>query len=320
MIDHHLESKLDNQTEVLKLNYENQTEVLDQILDTKQNEQREWIEENMNRRFNQLQATFGKVLESKLKQQKEEFEDTSQNDLRKSLEETFNKINQVRDTFVQMLESKLKQQKEEFADTTQKLTKSLEETRSKINQMEDTFVQVLDGKLNEQKEHHDQGLKNQSEQFEEATQNLRKYLKDNHLMLLNTVFSDIVMVEILRVQHPQLNEQKENYLKLLNTVFDKDDVEMYSSNIKAIARKAMNDGNDDCPTDWVKMMHTCIFLSPEPANFDNATKKCEEMDGQLYEPKTLFYNQLVYAIIEEKNGQGRRFTSVSMTDMKKDRE
>ena len=35
VIDHHLESKLDNQTEVLKLNYENQTEVLDQILDTK---------------------------------------------------------------------------------------------------------------------------------------------------------------------------------------------------------------------------------------------------------------------------------------------
>merc|ERR1712062_171997 len=55
------------------------------------------------------------------------------------------------------------------------------------------------------------------------------------------------------------------------------------------------------------MMNTCIFLSPEPANFDNATKKCEEMDGQLYEPKTLFHNQLVYAIIEEKERTRQAF-------------
>ena len=303
VIDHHLESKLDNQTEVLKSNYENQTEFLDQILDTKQNEQREWIEENLNRRFNQMQNKFLQVL----KQQKEEFEDTSQNNLRKSLEETLNRINQVQDTFVQVLESKLKQQKEEFEDTTQKLTKALEETRSKIRQMEDTFVQVLDGKLHEQKEHHDQRLRNQSEQFNGTTQSLKKDLKDNHLMLLNTVFSEIVTVEIFRVQYPQLYEQKENYLMLLNTVFGKDDVEMYSSHIKAIASNAINDDNDDCPTDWVKMMHTCIFLSPEIANFDNATKKCEEMDGQLYEPKTLFHNQLVYAIIEQKERTRQAF-------------
>ena len=69
----------------------------------------------------------------------------------------------------------------------------------------------------------------------------------------------------------------------------------------------MNDSTDDCPTDWVKIMHSCIFLASETANFDTATEKCEEMDGQLYEPMTLFHNQLVYALIEEKERAGHAF-------------
>merc|ERR1711884_640785 len=110
------------------------------------------------------------------------------------------KITQLKDTFVNVLNAKLNEQK-------------------------DTFAQVLDTKLNEQKEHYDQAITNQSKQFEEATQNLRRSLEENHLMVLNSVF-------------------------------DKDDVEMYSNSsyLKEIARKAMNDDTDDCPTDWVKIM------------------------------------------------------------------
>merc|ERR1711953_675998 len=63
-----------------------------------------------------------------------------------------------------------------------------------------------------------------------------------------------------------------------------------------------------CPTNWNKVLNTCIYLSSGSAtDFDTAIEKCEDMDGKLYEPQSLFHNQLVYALIEEKGLEGSGF-------------
>ena len=57
--------------------------------------------------------------------------------------------------------------------------------------------------------------------------------------------------------------------------------------------------NKFCPTNWTKVLDSCILISSESTNFDNAIEKCEDLDGKLYEPQTLFHNQLVSALIED---------------------
>ena len=55
-----------------------------------------------------------------------------------------------------------------------------------------------------------------------------------------------------------------------------------------------------CPTNWNKVLDSCILISSNSVNFDTAIEKCKDLDGKLYEPQTLFHNQLVSALIEEK--------------------
>ena len=62
-----------------------------------------------------------------------------------------------------------------------------------------------------------------------------------------------------------------------------------------------------CPTNWKKVLDSCILLSSESADFDTAIEKCKDLGGKLYEPQSLFHNQLVYALIEIKGLEGSGF-------------
>ena len=61
----------------------------------------------------------------------------------------------------------------------------------------------------------------------------------------------------------------------------------------------------NCPTEWVPIMDSCIWLSSEAVDFETATEKCIEMEGaRLYEPQTKLHNQLVFTLMKEKGVEG----------------
>ena len=141
----------------------------------------------------------------------------------------------------------------------------------KLDQQKDGFVQVLDDKMDHQKDEFVQLLENK---FEKQ--------KDDLVQLFQTTIEG---------QTKKMEENHAMVLYSLASTFIADSVQSTKS----------------CPTNWNKVLDTCILLSSGSADFDTAIKKCEDMDGKLYEPQSLFHNQLVYALIEAKGIQSSGF-------------
>ena len=58
-----------------------------------------------------------------------------------------------------------------------------------------------------------------------------------------------------------------------------------------------------CPPDWIRIMNSCIRTSTESLAFNEAAEKCKEFDtnARLYEPRSKLHNQLVFALLKERN-------------------
>jgi len=92
----------------------------------------------------------------------------------------------------------------------------------------------------------------------------------------------------------KLEDQKENTTKSLEKNHA---MVLYSLASTFIADTVQS--TKSCPTNWNKVLDSCILLSSEKTDFDNAAEKCKDVDAKLYEPQSLFHNQLVSALIED---------------------
>ena len=94
----------------------------------------------------------------------------------------------------------------------------------------------------------------------------------------------------------KLDQQKNDFVQLLDAK-----MEQYMDK----CNQKMN--VKSCPTNWNKVLDSCILLSSEEADFDTAIEKCKDLDAKLYEPQSLSHNQMVYALIEEKGLEAKHF-------------
>ena len=66
---------------------------------------------------------------------------------------------------------------------------------------------------------------------------------------------------------------------------------------------ALNSDFLACPTDWVRVLESCILVSNEMATFDKAAEKCKEFhsDASLYEPPNKHHNDLVFNLLSNEH-------------------
>ena len=117
----------------------------------------------------------------------------------------------------------------------------------------------------------------------------------------------------------KLDDQKENFEQKLEDQIEnitKSLEENHAMVLYSLATTFIADtvqSSKSCPANWNKVLDSCILLFSSPwekADFDDATKKCKDLGGKLYEPQSLFHNQLVYALIEEKGREGSHWIGI----------
>ena len=101
----------------------------------------------------------------------------------------------------------------------------------------------------------------------------------------------------------KFEEQKEQFEVLL--LKQKEDFEQKLLGLQEkfndiLTAVALNSDFLPCPSDWVRVVHSCIWVSNEKATFDNATEKCKELDSaaSLYEPPNKHHNDLVFNLLK----------------------
>ena len=71
----------------------------------------------------------------------------------------------------------------------------------------------------------------------------------------------------------------------------------------------------ECRSGWYRIMETCIWLSREKKNFDDARDHCATMNldqGRLFEPTSRLQNDLVVTLL--KNRQNESHAWIGITD------
>ena len=232
---------------------------------------------------NVLERAFGNVLTKRLEKQTkatEEMFEIKLADHRDKLNEMFDtkqeeQRNQIRDDVGQVLDAKFEQQKDGFVQLLD----------DKFEKQKDDFVQLLDDKMEQEMEKRNQRMNVKFEQLQTALEQQKELLQDQK-----------------ETFEQKIKDQEENITKSLK--------ENHAMVLYSLAKTFIADNvksNKSCPTNWNQVFDSCIFLSSEYAEFDNATEKCKDLDGKLYEPQSLFHNQLVSALIEEKGQEGSSF-------------
>ena len=101
----------------------------------------------------------------------------------------------------------------------------------------------------------------------------------------------------------KFEEQKEQFEVLL--LKQKEDFEQKLIGLQEkfndiLTAVALNSDFLACPTDWVRVIDSCIWVSNEKATFDNATEKCKELDSaaSLYEPPNKHHSELVFNLLK----------------------
>ena len=66
---------------------------------------------------------------------------------------------------------------------------------------------------------------------------------------------------------------------------------------------AANRNFSGCPSDWVRVLDSCILVSNEMATFDKAAEKCKEFhsDASLYEPPNKQHSDLVFNLLSKEH-------------------
>ena len=259
------------------------------------------IESGLNNQNVKLEVSVKNMLD-------ERSEDFQQNidAIKTSVRSGLNEQNGKLESLKQNVESKLEEQKEvmeaKLEDQNVKLTKKLEDQSDAIKTSVRSGLDEQNGKLEDVKQNIESKFENQKQimesKFEDQKENMEGFV-ENLVQRFEVLFlkQKEDFEKKLGDEVQALQDQKENIEALL--LKQKEDFEQKYNDI--LTAVALNSDFLACPTDWVRVLDSCILVSNEKATFDEAVEKCKEFhsDASLYEPPNNHHSELVFNLLSE---------------------
>ena len=161
-----------------------------------------------------------------------------------------------------------------------------EDLSNKIGDERVAMEQVIKAKLEDQSD-------TTQSKLEDFEQNMASKFQEQKENMEGFVENIVQHFEVLLLKQKEDFEQKlENEVHGLQERFN-----------DILTSVALNSDFLDCPTDWVRVIDSCIWVSNEKATFDEAAEKCKELDrahgiANLYEPPNKNHNDLVFDLLK----------------------